>query len=184
MSDIARPSGRVVLVLDGHDGSGKTTLVRRLATAMGTPYVQPFAGKAGLRLLDDADAGRYGDLSCAALQMVERALGSVAGPLVLSDRHWMTVFTLLPESYWQPWMPLPPTLLCSAGLPVTLQRLGTRDEPPADVAEHARYIAAYRLLADRFGCETVRTDLLTEDASFDVAHRWANQNLAAARCPQ
>lgn len=175
--------GHLILALDGHDGSGKTTLARRLAKTMSVPYVRPFTGAGGQRLLNDAAAGRFGEVSHAAKGMVNDALALVPDPVVVFDRHWMTVFTLVDESWWHEWMPLPPTLLCWIDLGTTLQRLGARDEPPSAIEEHRRYLAAYRELAARFDCETVRTDLLGEDEAFAFALVWAERSVARVGAP-
>jgi len=175
---VPEKNDRVILALDGHDGAGKTTLGRRLAEALEVPYLRPFGGAGGQRLLADSAGGRFADVSCAAREMVGTALTSVHAPVVVFDRHWMTAFTLVDETWWDAWFPLPPTLLCWADLATTLQRLTRRHETPADVSAHAHYVAVYRALAERFGCDIVRTDLLDEEGAFAIARDWADGVIA------
>ena len=172
------PHGRVILALDGHDGGGKTTIARRLAEEIGAAYVRPFGGPGGQKLLDDAAAGRFGEVSRAGKEMV-LAQEAARRDVLVFDRHWMTIFTLVGEEWWREWMPIPPTLLCWASLDTTLQRLGARGEDVTHVDEHAHYIDAYAGLAQRFGCEVIRTDRYSEDESLALALSWAKNVMTA-----
>lgn len=154
-----------LLVLDGHDAAGKTTLARRLAAAVGARCLRPFGGEFGRRLIDayragDAQAtiaiGRRAILDClASLQNDE--------PVVL-DRGWLTVATLVPRhlfaAEWDLWTPV--TLLwCNEA--VTRARLREREEREDHLGNgHSFFLSAY---LDRFELhpgEILRTDLLTE----------------------
>lgn len=170
----------IVLALDGHDGSGKTTLARRLAAELDAEYVRPFSGPVGPRLLQEAAAGRGDVVSRLGLEAVQRALAAATRPVAVCDRHWMTIFTLVPEPEWQRWMPLPPTLLCWSALDVTLSRLSTREEADEPLEEHVMYIEKYRKLGEWFGAAVVRTDLFDEEQSFAQAMRWAREAIARA----
>ena len=172
---IARTSP-TILVLDGHDATGKTTLATCLANAIGARYVRPFAGEAGAQLLQRADQGDFDGVSALAREAVRAATYDASGVLVF-DRHWMTVFSLVSERLWPDWEALPPTLLCWVDLPTTLARLGARDEEPRPVEEHEHYLGVYRQLAKRFNCEMVRTDLLTPGESLEQVVRWAEERL-------
>ncbi|MDB5072258.1 MAG: glycosyl transferase group 1 [Candidatus Eremiobacteraeota bacterium] len=146
----------MIVAFDGHDGSGKTSLAQRVADLSGAAYARPFGGERGERLFALASAGRYEEANRHALACVRTAqLG--AGDAVVFDRHWMTVFTLLPEAYWDAWSPLPCTIVCSTDLDTTLSRLGERERRGAGEENHERWIALYRSLAERFGCEILDT---------------------------
>jgi hypothetical protein len=179
--DASLPHAPVILAVDGHDGGGKTTIARRLAEALGAAYVRPFGGPGGPKLLQDAAAGRFEEVSRSGREMVRHAREAARGDVLVFDRHWMTIFTLVEEQWWQEWMPLPPTLLCQADLETTLQRLGTRGEDVTNVREHAHYIDAYAALARRFDCEVIRTDRYGEDESFALALSWATNVIAGIR---
>lgn len=166
--------GPIVLALEGHDGAGKTTLAARLADALGGRHVRPFAGTAGELMLWSAlrgDAAFARDLARRAIDRA-RDVNRDARVLVF-DRHWMTISTLLPEAMWDAWAPRPPTALLLASLDATLARLGARDEPPETVASHARYLALYEQLAARYGAVVVRTDDADPDACLVRLVAWA-----------
>jgi hypothetical protein len=165
---------RTIVALDGHDASGKTTLARRLAAALGGTPVRPFAGAAGARLLalaarDPEGAARFG------WETIATAATEARGDALVFDRHWITVCSLLPALMWQPAVPLPPTALCWAALEPTLARLAQRDEPAEPVAEHVRYLASYEELGRRFHCLVVRTDQESEDQSLARLVTWVEQ---------
>ena len=169
----------LILALDGHDGAGKTTLARRLAAALDAPYVYPFSGAEGSRILAAAESGGHAEAQRLASGLLHRAVANPA-PVLVFDRHWMTLFTLLPESYWQAWQPLPATMLCWADLQTTMARLDARDEEPMPLDWHRRYVDRYAALASRFGCRVVRTDLLSEDEAAAHLLGWAGQRLREA----
>lgn len=167
---------RTVLVLDGHDGGGKTTLATRLAEAVGGIHVRPFAGSVGESLLRAGESADYDLASKIALDAVRNAY-RVDPPVIVFDRHWMTVFTLVPEQYWDVWMPLPPTTLCVASYDATLARLRSRGEPGAGFG-HRYYLNRYADIARRFSCNVVRTDDRPPDASLASLVSWGHEVIA------
>jgi hypothetical protein len=164
---------RTIVALDGHDGAGKTTLARRLASALGGVHVRPFAGAAGARLVslatvDPEAAARFGWDAIAAAE------AAAPGDLLVFDRHWMTICSLLPAPC-RPAVAMPPTALCWAALAPTLARLAARGDRDGavPVAEHERYLAIYADLGRRFGCLVLRTDRESEDESLARLAAWA-----------
>jgi len=168
---------QVVIVLDGHDAAGKTTLAARLAGELGGLHVRPFAGTAGQLMLWSARQGNFAFTSGLARQAVEYTLATNQAPILVFDRHWMTVFSLLPESYWPAWEPLPPTILCWASLETTLSRLANRADTEMQLEEHLHYLSLYRDIGQRFGCHLLRTDQLTAAESTKTLIEWARQFL-------
>lgn len=157
----------MILAFDGHDGSGKTSLALRVAELSGASYRRPFAGVRGERLFALASAGRYEEANAHAISCVRRARGS-DGARIVFDRHWMTVFTLLPQQCWDEWLPLPPTVLCWADLETTTRRLAQRERQGAGESDHERWLTTYRALSERFECEVVDTTTASTD---DLARR-------------
>ena len=169
-------SGPLILALDGHDGAGKTTLARRLAAALDIPYVYPFTGAEGSRILVAAESGQHDEAQHLARGLLQRAIANPA-PVLVFDRHWMTLFSLLPESYWPAWQPLPATTLCWADLKTTQARLEARGEEAMPVEWHQYYVDLYPKLASRFGCRVIRTDLMSEDEAAARVLEWAEERL-------
>ena len=152
-----------VVGIDGHDGTGKTTIARAVAQALNASYQRPFGGERGALLLgahragDQAAVLRIG--TAALLAAIHRA--GTDRPVVL-DRSWMTGGSLLSdENFYEHWTIWTPTILCWADLPTTLSRLGERDEPAESLASHRHYIERYRTLAQDRGCPVVDTSRAT-----------------------
>jgi hypothetical protein len=168
-------SRRTILVLDGHDGSGKTALAARLAQSLGGIHVRPYSGIAGQLFLWSVERGDYSFSADLALHAVDYALAKNNAPVLIFDRHWMTAFSVLPESYWGAWEPLPPTSLCWAGIETTRARLARRPDDDDQAYDHSHFLSVYRDLGQRFGCHVVNTDDLTLDESFETLLSWAER---------
>ncbi|MCH9649695.1 MAG: hypothetical protein K0U98_15760 [Deltaproteobacteria bacterium] len=167
----------LILALDGHDGAGKTTLARRLAEELDAPYVYPFTGSQGSRILTAAEAGEHEESQTIALHLLRQACDRNPHPILVFDRHWMTVFTLLPEAFWEEWQPLPATTLCWADLDTTLERLGARDEKAMPQSWHRYYIDLYLRLAERFSINVLETHRMTEDEAAERVLLWARDKI-------
>lgn len=162
-----------ILVLDGHDGSGKTTLAARLAEALGGVHARPLRGSVGELFLWSAERGEGAFASALAQRAVARALERAGdAPVVVFDRHWMTVFSVVHEAEWPAWEPRPRTVLCWADLDATMSRLDARDQGQWTRAEHARWLEVYRGLAERFGVPLLRTDDRSVDDALDWLVAW------------
>lgn len=131
------------IVVDGHDGTGKTTLSHGLAGALGGIAVRPFADTLGDHVAWLWRAERYDEAGSLALAAVERVRAVTAARPLVFDRHWLTMFTVLPERHWAAWYPLPPTVVLTAAAPVVASRLAARAEATGDLAEHDEYGRRY-----------------------------------------
>lgn len=163
---------QVHLVIDGHDGAGKTTLAAWLAEELGGVHVRPFKGILGEQMLHSSERGDFRAAALLAWRGVESVLESQGASILVFDRHWMTVFTLLPETFWGDWLPVPPTTLCWSTLETTRKRLRLRGEA-VDGVNHEHYLPLYRDLGDRFGCHLLRTDQLSLEESREQLVAWA-----------
>lgn len=165
-------TGRIIFALDGHDGAGKTTLAKSIAQDLGGVYVSPFSGTAGEIMLWSAENGDFEFASRLGRKLFEHALEVRDAPVLIFDRLWMTVFTLVPEAYWRDWEPLTPTMLCWADINTTLSRLGERKEKSHDAGYHLKYMQKYQTLAQRFSCPVLRTDELSIEACVEQTREW------------
>lgn len=175
-----RTPKQTLLVLDGHDGAGKSTLALGLAEALGAPYVRPFSGEYAARMVAEAERGDTRLVAEIARQSAERALAARDEPVLVCDRHWLTVYALAPETCWEPWRPGPSTTLCWADLGTTLARLATRDERRSPPSYHAYFIRRYWDLGLRFGCNVLRTDNQSIEACREQLLLWARRQINAA----
>jgi len=164
---------RTLLVLDGHDGAGKSTLALLLAEALGGVCVRPFSRRYGVRMVAEAESGDAAIAARLARECADGVLAAHDAPLLVCDRHWLTVFALLPECFWASWQPLPPTTLVWADLATTLARVAPRSEVQYAPAYHDYYLRRYWDVGQRFGCNVVRTDTLTVAECLDRLVDWA-----------
>lgn len=150
-----------VFAVDGHDGTGKTTLARWLAEQVGGSYQRPFSGELGAALLDAAERGDDARVLAIGEKGITNAIAAAADrqPIIL-DRSWMTVASLVNwavfSSTWQQWIP---TVLCWADLETTLARLSQRSEKTETLDWHRHYLRVYQALAERTGSRILRTDI-------------------------
>ncbi|POH58514.1 AAA family ATPase [Arthrobacter glacialis] len=158
---------RGVVGIDGHDGTGKTTIAKNVAAQLGMSYLRPFGGSRGQELTRASESGDTAEVLRIGASALEHALESAshAGPAIL-DRSWMTVASLVDgkafQDHWTLWIP---TIVCWTDLPTTLARLAQRDEPEESLAAHRHYIARYKELAEANGCTVVDTSHASEEDS-------------------
>jgi hypothetical protein len=144
---------RKLIVLDGHDLTGKTTLAKIAAWKLGGRYIEPFSSSIGSMIHFGYLKGEYGFLSRLFKHSMEKALSEAPegpGPVVV-DRHWMTVFSLIPKEFWDEWRPFPKTILCTCSSQVMAMRRvanGTFDSMKQEYDSF--YLERYEILAKRF----------------------------------
>jgi len=175
----SKPTRRHALAIDGHDGSGKTTLALGLADRLGGVCVRPFGGYVGKSFFEAAEGGRPEDaIAIAELAVAETIARESQAEIIVLDRCWMTVFSAIPDEYFSRWKYRVPTLLCWSNLAPTLDRLQQRSEILYNTDWHVRYIWRYADLARRFECTVVRTDQLDEGSALNSAEAWARSVIA------
>src|SRR5438270_862702 len=92
------------LVVDGHDGSGKTSIARSVAARLGFAYVKPYDGNLGDFIAWAWGTTQFDLADAVARAAVSRELALIDGAEgAVFDRHWLTMFTVLPEKYWANW---------------------------------------------------------------------------------
>jgi cytidylate kinase len=170
----------LILAIDGHDGSGKTTLSKLLAEKIGGIYIRPFAADAGIELIEHFEKKEYKRVSQFGNELIRKHAEEYENEILVYDRHWMTVFSLLPESYWgdKIWHPLPATTLCYADLEHTLSRLKKRTEKSYEECYHTHYLEIYDKLATTFDANIVRTDQQDMEQSLIQLTKWYKTSLA------
>lgn len=162
-----------IFVLDGHDGAGKTTLATMLANKINAAYVRPFSGNIGEQLIRFAQEKKFAETSEWGMQVIQNIRDSYPNQSLVFDRHWMTVFTLVPQIYWRQWMPLPRTVLCWANISITLERLQTRSENKYSEDYHRYYLDVYKKIANQFDSYFLDTSFKNIEASLSELLVWS-----------
>lgn len=137
-----------IIVLDGHDCCGKSTLSAHVARLVGGTVVKPFSDSLGDHIAWLWQRKDFAAADMLARASIERVLERNSGLLVF-DRHWATMFTVLPENLWAGWGELPPTVICHADLAVVVERMKRRGEEVGDPGRHSYYLTRYQEVAAR-----------------------------------
>jgi len=152
-----------ILVIDGHDGSGKSTVAGLLARRLGWVVARPFTGavsQAFYRCLAQDEPQQLHGIARAAVARLE----ALHAPGVVFDRHWVTMLSVLPQRCWPGWLPSPPTLLCWADPLTTLARVSARGETTRNTLElHQCSCALFRELAQHHELPVLNTTQLAPD---------------------
>lgn len=153
-----------VLALDGHDGTGKTTLAKLLAEQVGAFYVRPFAGERGKELMEAYTCGDLHRVIDVGKRAIANAVDASVGPIIL-DRGWLTVSTLLPRDVfvgqWKHWIP---TVLLTCGLSTVMNRLSYReDETPESAQWHQDFLDLYLERSSLREVQVIHTDCQAVD---------------------
>lgn len=161
-----RRSAPDIIAIDGHDASGKSTISALVARDQGGVVARAFPDALGGMIAWLAERGEFARANELAHLGVKKAVSDNFGArLLVFDRHWLTIFTLLPEAFWQSWLPRPRTVLCWTNSIVTKQRLEARGEVTADVASYDRSIAQFRRIAEALDVPLVDTSYSSPEAA-------------------
>lgn len=159
----AAQASRIALAVDGLDGSGKSSIARHVAEALGATVLNPFSGQVGAILVHLARTGQHTLADDVAHTAVAAAIANApAGPVVF-DRHWFTASQLLSPTFRQGWEPRPFTVMCWADRPTTIARMVARGVPnPSEQMTQTR-VASYRTLADELKVPLLDTSFITPE---------------------
>lgn len=148
--------GKIYLV-EGYDGSGKTSISKRIAQIIGAKYVHFFSEygvKYSIEPLSVTD-----DL---LVQMTKDALDKALADeqdMVL-DRGLITPISALPEERWEEfreYFEKIPVVLCYANLEDTILRLKDREEDESTWYDNEYWIDINLKIAEKFGVPIVNT---------------------------
>lgn len=176
----AAQASRIALAVDGLDGSGKSSIARRVAEALGATVLNPFSGQVGAILVHLARTGQHALADDVAHAAVAAAIANAPPGPVVFDRHWFTASQLLSPAYRPGWEPRPFTVMCWADRPTTIARMVARGVPnPSEHMTEAR-IAVYRTLAEELRLPLLDTSRIApeEGAAQVLAMLGANGDAA------
>ncbi len=160
--DASGPVAQRAFALDGHDGSGKSSIAKALAAMGHGTVVKPFSAQLGDYIAHLWGNRRFAEADRAA-RFAVAAVSATPGQLIF-DRHWLSMATVLPEHYIRSWE-RPKTIVCWADLPTTIERLRQRGEEVGDLDYHRFYLDEYRRIAERANVAVVETTSLSVAAA-------------------
>ncbi|MDE3745375.1 glycosyltransferase [Methylobacterium radiotolerans] len=176
----AAQASRIALAVDGLDGSGKSSIARHVAEALGATVLNPFSGQVGAILVHLARTGQHALADDLAHAAVAAAIANAPPGPVVFDRHWFTASQLLSPAYRPGWEPRPFTVMCWADRPTTIARMVARGVPnPSEHMTEDR-IAGYRTLAEELRLPLLDTSRIApeEGAAQVLAMLGANGDAA------
>lgn len=148
----------MIIVFDGHDASGKTTLSRCLSEALNAPLVKPFAGTVGQEIKRLTAEKRFKELEEYAKDILlnfEKKFHDEK--YIVFDRHWLTILTLLPNYEFKTNFITPKTFVCHSDLDTTIKRLNERKDGKENEWDHEYYINLYKELGVKYNCVIIDT---------------------------
>jgi cytidylate kinase len=171
----------IIIAIDGHDGSGKTTIARLLADKLNAKYIKPFSDTLGDLIAWSYRKKKYNFANDIALASIKKHIDENPGvDCFVFDRHWLSMFTVLPEEFCASWLPLPITVLCWANVKTTEKRFKERDEVEPYPGCHEYFCRVYKEIAEKYNAFIVDTsnESVPEDRLNEVLHYIrSNQNM-------
>jgi thymidylate kinase len=168
-----------VLVIDGVDGSGKTSIANALARHLNGRYVKAFGGDTGRRIRSLNESGGKAEAESVARQAVQETVSrNTDASLLVFDRHWLSILAFISEEFAPNWQPYPPTVLVWASLDTLRQRLQARGTMREDLDSIAHYARRYDVLAAQYNLPRLDTSLIGADdaAQIIMDNGWANRH--------
>ncbi|MGE5328645.1 MAG: hypothetical protein ACM3KR_03950 [Deltaproteobacteria bacterium] len=166
------------IVIDGHDFSGKTILAKAISeTYKDSQYLRPFDNSIGDLFWWCFTKKNYEIANKLAESSIEKCKEKYEEKLIIFDRHWVTLFSILPEEYWASWYPLPITIICWANPEVTDLRMRKAQENELYYGYNQYYCEVYRAIAEKFGTYFIDTSYKTEEQVYFQAIECINKEL-------
>jgi thymidylate kinase len=167
-----------IISFDGHDGAGKTTIAKKVAEKLKFKYIKPFESSLGDLIAWSFRNKKYDFTNKISKLAIEKSVSENPNTSLIFDRHWMSMFTVLPEQYYAEWNPLPFTILIWVDWQTTMERLIQKGEKPGSEKEHQYYCDLYLKVADNYGVPVIDTTKHTIDECIDIACGLIDKNCA------
>lgn len=162
------------VIIDGHAGSGKTTLARSIAESQGFAYVKAFDGTTG-----DVNTWLYGqgrttDLVLFRRIICEHAVDRNAKRPAVFDRLFPSSLSLISPNDWPDRLPFAEqTVICWCPAKLAMTRLAERGRDIWSVEEHRQFCQIFADIAARYRLLVINTGVLSAgDALESIGQRF------------
>lgn len=148
--------GKIYMV-EGYDGSGKTSIAKKIAEIIGAKYVHFFA-EYGVQYDIEPLSVSDDELVAMTKNALDKALSEEKD--IVLDRGLITPISALPENRWnefQEYFDKIPVILCYTTLEDTIERLKFRDEDESEWYDNEYWIDINLKIAKQFSVPIVNT---------------------------
>lgn len=146
-------------MLEGYDGSGKTSVSKKIAEAIGGRYVH-FFSEYGVKYDIEPLSVSDDELVAMTKRALDQALEDAKKQDIVLDRGLITPISALPEERWEEfreYFEKIPVVMCYATLEDTIDRLKIRDEDESTWYDNKYWIDINLKIAEKFDVPIVNT---------------------------
>ncbi len=146
-----------IYMIEGYDGSGKTSIAKKIAELIGAKYVH-FFSEYGVNYDIEPLSVTDEELIFMTKKALDQAL--LEEQDIVLDRGLITPISALPEERWdefQEYFEKIPVVLCYATLEDTIERLKLRDEDESEWYDNSYWIDINLKIANKFHIPIVNT---------------------------
>ena len=154
---------RKIIAIDGHDASGKTSICKRISELLGYKYIKPFSNSLGDLIAWLITCKNYELANQIALSAIDKALKDNPESNLIFDRHWICMFTLIPDNLKREWKDVPFSILCWANPEITLKRLQERNAIGMNKWDDHYFCQKYLEIGAQYHIPVVDTSFITID---------------------
>lgn len=158
-----------IIVIDGHDGTGKTTIAKKLAKELDGVYIKPFDGIIGDIIVWLYERKKYKLLNKISFSILEKCIeeNNNANYLIF-DRHWLSIYTLLPSKYYNEEFNFPYTILCTANSKTIIQRLRERNNKEEMNWDNDYFRKKYLEIANNYDLKIIDTSTINIENCINI----------------
>lgn len=167
---------RKIIVIDGHDASGKTSICKRISEILGYKYIKPFSNSLGDLIAWLITCKNYKLANQIAMSAIDKVLKENPKSNLIFDRHWICMFTLIPDDLKSDWHHIPFSIICWANPEITLTRLHERNDIDINKWDNEYFCKKYLEVGERYHIPIIDTSFISVDEGVEKAMKIILEN--------